>query len=29
MSGINKQVGFRIRTMRQEEGLSQEKLAGV
>ena len=28
MNDINKEVGFRIRTIRQEKGLSQEKLAG-
>ncbi len=27
MSDINKDVGFRIREVRQEQGLSQEKLA--
>ena len=27
MSDINKDVGFRIRTLRQEKGLSQEKLS--
>lgn len=27
MSEINKQVGFRIRDIREEKGLSQEKLA--
>ena len=29
MSDINKDVGFRIRTLRQEKGFSQEKLAGL
>jgi len=29
MSNINKEVGFRIREVRQERGLSQEKLAAL
>ena len=29
MSDINKEVGFRIREVRQERGLSQEKLAAL
>ena len=29
MSDINKEVGFRIRTVRQEKDLSQEKLAAL
>jgi len=29
MSDINKEVGFRIREVRQEQGLSQEKLAAL
>lgn len=29
MSDINKEVGFKIRTLRQEKGLSQEKLAAL
>ncbi len=29
MSKINKEVGFRIREVRQERGLSQEKLAAL
>jgi ribosome-binding protein aMBF1 (putative translation factor) len=29
MSDINKDVGFNIRTLRQEKGLSQEKLAAL
>lgn len=29
MSDINRDVGFRIRTLRQEKGISQEKLAGL
>ena len=29
MSDINKDVGFRIREVRQEQGLSQEKLAAL
>ena len=29
MSEINKQVGFRIRDIREEAGISQEKLAGL
>lgn len=29
MSDINTDVGFKIRSLRQEKGLSQEKLAGL
>jgi len=29
MSDINKEVGFRIREVRQERGLTQEKLAAL
>ena len=29
MGNINKEVGFRIREVRQERGLSQEKLAAL
>ncbi len=29
MSNINKEVGFRIREVRQDRGLSQEKLAAL
>ena len=29
MSDINKEVGFNIRTIRQERGFSQEKLAAL
>ena len=29
MSDINTDVGFKIRTLRQEKGLSQERLAGL
>ncbi len=29
MSNINKDVGFKIRTIRQERGISQEKLAAL
>ena len=29
MSNINKDVGFNIRTIRQERGISQEKLAAI
>lgn len=29
MSDINKEVGFKIREVRQERGLSQEKLAAL
>ena len=29
MSNINKEVGFNIRRMREERGLSQEKLAAL
>jgi transcriptional regulator with XRE-family HTH domain len=29
MSNINKDVGFNIRTIRQERGISQEKLAAL
>jgi transcriptional regulator with XRE-family HTH domain len=29
MRDINKEVGFRIREVRQEQGLSQEKLAAL
>jgi len=29
MSDINKDVGFKIRSLRQEKGSSEEKLAGV
>ncbi len=29
MSNINKDVGFRIREVRQDQGLSQEKLAAL
>ena len=29
MSDINKDVGFNIRTIRQERGISQEKLAAL
>ena len=29
MSDINREVGFNIRTIRQERGLSQEKLAAL
>jgi transcriptional regulator with XRE-family HTH domain len=29
MSNINKDVGFNIRTIRQESGISQEKLAAL
>ena len=29
MSNINKEVGFKIREIRQERGLSQEKLAAL
>ena len=29
MSNINKEVGFKIREVRQERGLSQEKLAAL
>jgi len=29
MKDINKEVGFNIRTIRQERGLSQEKLAAL
>jgi len=29
MSNINKDVGFNIRTVRQERGISQEKLAAL
>ena len=29
MKDINKEVGFKIRTIREEKGLTQEKLAGL
>ena len=29
MSDINKEVGFRIRSIREDKGLSQEKLAAL
>ena len=29
MSDINKEVGFNVRKIREEQGLSQEKLAGL
>jgi transcriptional regulator with XRE-family HTH domain len=29
MSNINKEVGYKIREVRQEQGLSQEKLAAL